>query len=106
MSERLGDGVENSFIEMSLQPAKFEIHFASALRGYIAHHAGKAPKKLVDRDHANLHDRALQIVQCPRLEGHGVSKFATQQFLGIAFAEFDERLLQHRLADDEFPDQI
>ena len=106
MRQRFGDGVKNAFVEVGLLTRKFEIHFAAALPRHIAHDAREAAEQLVDRHHANLHDRALQIVEHPRLESHGVGKLAAQKFLGIAFAKLAERLLQHRLANDEFAHQV
>ena len=67
---------------------------------------GKAPEQLVDRHHANLHDRALQIVQHPRLEGHGIGKLAAQRLFRKALGKFAERLLQHRLADNQLAHQV
>ena len=106
MGERFGNRVENALVEVGFLSAEFKIHFAPTLPGHIAHDARKAPEQLIDRHHADLHHGALQIVQNPRLEGHGVGKLTAQQFLGIALAKLIQRLLQHRLADDEFSHQI
>ena len=106
VSQGLGDGVENAFVEIGVLPAEHEFDLAAALPGNVAHHARKAAEQLVHRHHANLHDRALQIVEHPRLESHGIGKFAAQQLFGITLGEFVQRLLQHRLADNQFADQV
>src|SRR5271165_1636916 len=104
--ERLGDRVENSFVEIGLLPAERQFHVPPALPGDVADHAREAPEQLLHGYHADLHHRTLQIVEHARLEGHGVGKLAAQQFLGIALGEFAQRLLQHRLADDELAHQV
>ncbi len=106
MRQRLGDGVENSFVEIGVLPADVEFHFAPALPRHIAHHAREAAEQLVDGHHADLHHRALQIVQHPRLERHGVGELAAQQLFRIALGELVQRLLQHRLADNQFAHQV
>ncbi len=106
MRQGLGDGVENALIEVGFLPTEFQIHFAAALPRHIADDAREAPKQLVHRHHANLHHRALQIVQHSGLKGHGIGELAAQRFLGIALAKLAERLLQHRLANDELAHQV
>ena len=39
MRERLGDGVENSFVEIGVLPADVELDVAAALPRHVAHHA-------------------------------------------------------------------
>ena len=62
VGERLGDSIENSFIEVGVLSAEIQIHFASALPGHIAHHAREAAEKLLHWNHADFHDRTLEIV--------------------------------------------
>ena len=104
--QRFGDGVENAFVEIGIFSADDEIDLTIALLGHVAHHARKAAEQLLDWDHADLHHRTLQIVQHARLEGHGVGEFSADGFLGIDTREFVQRLLQHRLTDDQLADQV
>jgi hypothetical protein len=48
----------------------------------------------------------LQIVQDPPLKHHGVGELSPQPIFREALAKFEERLLQHRFRQDQFPDQI
>ena len=78
----LGDGVEDALVEIGVLSAQFQIYFAAALPRHIAHDAREAPEQLVHRHHANLHHRALQIVQHSGLKGHGIGELAAQGSLG------------------------
>ncbi len=42
MSQRLGDGVENAFIQIGFLSAEFKIHFPLALPRHVANDARKA----------------------------------------------------------------
>src|ERR1700684_2232420 len=106
MGEGLGDGVENSLVEIGVLPADVQLDFAPALPRHVAHHAREAAKQLIARDHANFHDRALQIVEHAGLESHGVGKLTAYGLFRIAFGKFAERLLQHRLADNQLSHQV
>src|SRR5262249_10144519 len=52
--ERLGEGVEDAFVEIGVLAGQFESDVLAALFGYVADDAGKATEKLLDRDHADL----------------------------------------------------
>ena len=83
-----------------------QCHFLAALLGHVAHHAGKAPEELLDRHHADFHDRTLQVAEHARLKRHGIAEAAAQGLLGNVTGEFGECLLQHGPADDQFADQV
>ncbi len=61
---------------------------------------------MLHRHHADLHYRALQIVQHPGLESHGVGKLSAQQFFRIGLRELVQRLLQHGFSDNQFAYQV
>ena len=76
------------FVEIGVLPADVQFDFAPALPRHISHHAREAAEQLVDRNHANLHDRALQIVQHAGLEGHGVGELTAQRLFRKASGKF------------------
>ena len=104
--ERLGNGIQNAFVEIGFLPADDQFDFASALPRDVPHHAREAAEQLIDRHHANLHHRALQVVQHPRLETPWHRRTCPAALFRIALRKFDQRLLQHRFADDQFTHQI
>ena len=106
MSQRFRDGIEQALVEGRVLSIQNQVDLLVALLGDVAHHAGEPPEQLLNRNHADFHHRALQIVQHARLKGHGIGETAAHGFLGIAHGEFIERLLQHRFADDQFADEI
>ena len=89
MRERLGNGVEQPFIEIRLLTAQYQTNLFVAFFGRVSHHARKASKQLFDRNHAYLHHRPLQVVEHARLETHGIGKLRPQRILGIAPRKFD-----------------
>ena len=70
----LGDRIQQTLIERSVLSFQNQVHLLVALLGHIAHHAGKAPEQLLDRNHADFHDRTLQVVQHACLQGHGIGE--------------------------------
>src|SRR5262249_39506737 len=106
VGQRLGDGIEQALVKIGILAAHDEFHILAALFGHIAHHAREPAEEVLHRDHADLHDRTLQVVQHARLKSHGIAEAAAQRFLGSVAGEFNESLLQHRLAYDEFSYQV
>ncbi len=95
MRHRFGDGVEQALVQGGVLAIQYEFDLLAALLGDVPNHAGKSAEQLLDRHHANLHHRPLQIAQHARLKGHGVGESATHGFFGIVHGKFIERLLQH-----------
>ena len=106
MCERLGDCVEDPFVEVGVLSADRQFHLAPTLACDVAHHAREATEELINGHHANLHDRTLQVVEDASLEGHGVGKFSAQGLFGEALGEFVQCLLQHRLTDNQLAHQV
>ena len=106
VGEGLGDRIQNAFVEIGLPAPDRQLDFFAALQPDVAHNAREAAEQLIDRHHANLHDRVLQVIQNPRLEGHGIGESSAQDIFREAFAKFQQRLLEHRFRQDEFTDQI
>src|SRR2546423_216633 len=106
MGQRLGNGVQDSLIQIGIMSADRQLYFAVALARYIAHHARETPEELIHGYHANLHYRALQIVEHARLKSHGIGEFAAQQLFGIALGKLVQRLLEHGLANDQLAHKI
>src|SRR5450755_1390473 len=100
MGHRLGDYVEQTLVQIGFLALHHQSHVLAALLGHVAHHPGKTPEQLLDRHHADFHDRMLQFTEHARLKSHGVGEAATQGFLGNMTGEFSERLLQHGPADN------
>src|SRR5690348_427395 len=76
VSEGLRDCVQQALIEIGILPSQDEVHVLAASLCHVAHHARKATEKLLYRNHADFHDRALQIVQHAGLKCHGITKAA------------------------------
>ena len=106
VGQRLGDRIQNALVEIGLPAPDDQLHFFSALSRNVTDHARKAAKQLIDRHHANLHDRVLQVVQHPPLECHGIGELSAQDIFREALSKFEQRLLQHRFRQDQFADQI
>ena len=52
--QRLGEGIQNAFIEVGVLPGNFQRDVFPALLGDVANNARKAPEELLDRHHANF----------------------------------------------------
>ncbi len=63
MGQGLGDDIQKALVQVGVLAAYDQFHVLAALLGNVAHHPGKAAEKLLDRNHADLHHRALQITQ-------------------------------------------
>ena len=106
VGQRFGDNIEKTLVQIGLLAAHHQCHFLAALLGHVAHHPGKAAEQLLDRHHADFHDRTLQVAEHARLKRHGIAEAAAQGFLGNVTGEFSECLLQHGPADNQFADQV
>ena len=106
VGQRLGDRIQNAFVEIGLPAPDHQFDFFPALPPHVPHNARKAAEQLIDRHHANLHDRVLQVVQDPPLKRHGVGELSPQGIFREALSKFEQRLLQHRFRQDQFADQI
>src|SRR3954470_15800272 len=72
--ERFSNCVKQHLVEVSILTAEFECHLFAAALSRIANDAGKAAEQLLNRNHPNLHYRALQVIQDSSLERHGIGK--------------------------------
>ena len=106
MRERLRDGIQQALVEGGVLPVHNQFDLLATLLSDVPNHAGKAAEQLLDRNHADFHHRALQIIQHPGLKCHGIGEASAHRFLGIARGEFVERLLQHGFADNQFAHEI
>ena len=106
MSQRLCDHIQKTLVQIGVLAAHDQFHFLAALFGYVSHHPRKTAKELLHWYHANFHYRALQIAQHPRLKSHSITEPAAQGLLRNMPGEFRECLLQHRSADNQFPNQV
>src|SRR5580698_1985798 len=106
MRHWLGDGIQKAFVQGSVLSIQNQVDLFVALLGNVPNHTGKSAEQLLDRDHADLHHRALQIVQYSGLKGHSIGEAAAHGFLGIARGEFVEHLLQHGFSNDQFAHEI
>src|SRR5208282_129880 len=106
VGQRLGNRIQNTFVEIGLPAADDQLDFFSALAPDVPHHPREPPEQLIDRHHANLHDRVLQVIQNPPLERHGIGELSSQGIFGEALSKFQQRLLQHRFRQNQFTDQI
>ena len=106
VGERLGDRIQNTFVEIGLAAPDHKLDFFPALTPDVPHNPRKPAEQLFHRHHANLHDRMLQVIQNPPLKRHGVGKLSAQYIFRKALCKFEQRLLQHRFRQDQFADQI
>ncbi len=63
VSERFRESVENAFVEIGGLPGDFEADILVARFGDVANDAREAAEKLIDRNHADLHHRFLQLAE-------------------------------------------
>jgi hypothetical protein len=89
-----------------LLPADGEGDIFSAGAADVAHHPRKSAEQLLDRHHADLHDRTLQLAEHARLKGDGVGQPAANGLLGVTLRKITHGLLQHGFADDQLAHQI
>src|SRR5580692_5101193 len=101
-----GDGIQQALVQGSVLPIQNQVDLLVTLLGHVQNNAGKSPEQLLDRHHPDLHHGTLQIIQNPRLEGHGIGEAPADGFLGIAHCEFVECLLQHGFSNDQLAYEI
>src|ERR1700681_497365 len=106
MRKRFCDRIQNTFVEICLAAPDYEFNLFAAVNTYVANNSRKTPEQLIHRNHSNLHDRVLQVIQNSALEGHGVSKLSPQDLFWKALSEFMKCLLQHRFCEDQLAHQI
>ena len=56
VGQRLGDCIQNAFVEVGLPTPDNQFHFFPALTPDVPHNAREPAEQLIDRHHANLHD--------------------------------------------------
>ena len=88
VSQRLGDGVENPFVQICILPSHHQFDVSAALPRHIARHAREATEQLLNWNHADFHHRALQVVEDPCLKSDSIGEPAPQLFLGITIRQF------------------
>src|SRR5258708_9493224 len=76
MGERLGNRIQDGFVEIGLPTPNNQLNFFPALPPDIPHDARQPAQQLIDRHHANLPDGVLQILQDPPLECHGIRELS------------------------------
>src|SRR5580692_4100805 len=101
-----GDGIQQAFVQGSVLTIQNQVDLLVTLLGHVPNHAGKSAEQLLDRHHPDFHHGTLQIIQNPRLEGHGIGEAPADGFLGIAHCEFVECLLQHGFSNDQLAYEI
>src|SRR5882724_5247814 len=106
MHERLGESIEDAFVEVRVLTGDLESHVFAALFGDVANDARKTAEELFDGHHANLQNAFVQFVEDARLKCHGVGKLGTQRIAGMLLIELRESAIEHGLADDQFTDEI
>ena len=101
-----GQGVQNALVEVGVFAFDDDVDLAAGLLGGVAHHARQAAEHLLHGHHADLHDRALQLVENLRLEEQHVGGFGAQGGVAQAAVHLGQQLLHHALGDDELADQV
>ena len=56
VGQRLGDRIQNAFVEIGLPTLDDQLHFFPALAADVPHDAREPAEQMIDRHHANLHD--------------------------------------------------
>src|SRR5580658_3692503 len=102
----VGEGVENTFVEISGLPRHFKRDFLVAHTRHVADNSRETAEKLLDGNHANFHHRFLQLSEHARLKGQRVGHLSAQRVLGMAALEFRHGPLEHGFSDDHLADQI
>ena len=82
MGQRFGDRVQQSLIEISVLAPYGQSTSLPQRLATSRITRGKAAEQLFDRNHADLHDRTLQIVEHSRLKAHGIAKRGRSASLG------------------------
>ncbi len=100
VSERLGERVQDAFVEVGVFSGNFESDVLSAELGDIAHDARKAAEKLFDGNHADFENAFVQLVENTGLECERFGELAANGIAGVMDIEFGERPVEHGLADD------
>src|SRR5215469_558917 len=104
--ERLGERVEDAFVEVRILAGDLESNILVPQLGYVANDTREPAKELFDGHHADFHHGFLQFAQDARLEREGVGKPAAQGILRMASLELGDGSLKHRFSDDELADQV
>src|SRR5712664_1869742 len=95
MHERLGQSIEDAFVEVRVLTGNFQSHVFAALFGDVANDARKTAEELFDGHHANLQNAFVQFAEDARLKCHGVGKLGTQRIAGVLLIELRERAIEH-----------
>ena len=74
VGQRFRNCIQQALVEIRLLTSDGELHLLSAPFCGIVDYARKAPEQLFDWHHANLHYRALQIIQHSRLKSHCIGE--------------------------------
>src|ERR1700730_7624371 len=106
MRKRFCDRIQNTFVEICLAAPDYEFNLFAAVNTYVANNSRKTPEQLIHRNHSNLHDRVLQVIQNSALEGHGVGELSPQHLFWKALSEFIKRLVQASFLEEQLPHQV
>ncbi len=104
--QRLGERVENALVEIGVLAGEVESDVFAALLGDVANEARETAEQLLDGHHANLEHAFVQLIENARLKRESVGELGAQRIVLMAFVELGQRAVEHRLADDEFADEI
>src|SRR5215467_15302445 len=85
---------------------KFERDILAAVLRHVADDARKAAEQLLHRNHANLEDGFVKLVEHARLKRESVRHFCANWIACMTLIEFRESAMQHGLADNQFPDEV
>src|SRR5579883_1698441 len=106
MCQRLRENIQNALVDVGILPDDFERDFLAYAFGEITHDPGEAPEKLLDGNHADLHDRFLQVAQYTSLKCKSIGKLGAKMILGKTAIKIADRLGQHRFRDDQLAHKI
>jgi len=106
MRQGFGQHVKDALVEICVLSRDHKIDFLAARLCHVAHYARETPEQMLYRHHADFHDRLLQVILDPRLEGHRIGEPHFQRVLRKTLVEFRYRLVQHAFGNDQFADQI
>ena len=95
------DTFDQPLVEFRRFPGCLEFHLFAELAGQIANHPWEAGKHKGNRQHADRHDRLLQIARIAFQLGQSVDQAVRRTFLHLC-----SRLQQHGLCNHQFANQI
>ena len=93
--QRLAERIQDALVEIGGLPGQLQSNIFAAEFGDVAHDARKPPEKLLDRHHADLHHRLLEVVQNSRLKGEGITQSGAEGVFRKALVEFVNRAMEH-----------